>query len=301
MRAGLPTVMVLTPLEEETRDLWSALVLELKDEFNVVTVPVNRLTGVDDLVLALNEGAPSCIIVVDNRTLKLYRNSQRMLPERDFPPAVVVMTSFLDRAIGGLRKATGIAYEVPAVSSIVALRDISRLNVQRVGVVYRQSFRSVVQAQAELLAVEKVTLLAEELSDAPTPGEVEDSLDRLVVQQKVDVLWVLNDNRLLTAELLGESWMPVLDFQPVPVIVGVSALVHPEVHFGTLAVIPNHEQLGVQTANLVFDLYDNGWQLESDRGVELPLAVSTVVDVATVHDHFGLKADALAKIDTAVK
>ncbi len=300
-RPGLDTVLVLTPLEQETHELWSGLVLELKQDFNIVTVPVSRSTAVDHIVRELDERNPQCVVVVDNRTLSLYRAAQYRQPDRRFPPAVVVMTSFLQRAIGGLRRATGIAYEVPAVSSIVALRDISALSVQRLGVVHRKSFSAVVEKQAELLKREKVELVAMQVSDTPTVENLEDSLDTLVTERKVDALWVLNDNRLLTAEMLVSGWLPVLDFQPIPVIVGVSALVHPSVHFGTLAVVPHPEQLGVQTANLIFDLYDNGWQLDGHDSVELPLAVSTVVDVAQVESHFGLRPDALAKIDLAVK
>jgi len=207
----------------------------------------------------------------------------------------------LDGTIRGLRSAMGIAYEVPAVSGVVALREVSTTDIKRVGVVHRQNFTNLVHAQAELLAVEKVQLVPASLKNTPTPEEIEDSLDDLVVSQNVDALWVLNDNRLLTPELLMSSWLPVLRFKPIPVIVGISALVHPDVHFGTLAVFPNHARLGVQAANLVFDLYDNDWQLVEQAQVDLPLSVNTVVDVAIVDDYFGLKADALSKIDQAVK
>jgi putative ABC transport system substrate-binding protein len=224
-----------------------------------------------------------------------------MRPSEKFPPAVVVMTSFLERSIDSLRTATGIAYEVPAVSSIVALREVSETSVERVGVVYRKTFSDVIKKQADLAKIEKVELISVAVSDQPTKEEVEDSLDLLVVDKKVDALWVLNDNKLLSAELLVESWLPVLRFKPIPVIVGVSALVHPDIHFGTLAVLPHHAQLGVQAADLVFELADNEWQLENDRDVELPLSVMTVVDVRQVDDFFGLKPDALAKIDKAIK
>lgn len=300
-QAGRDTVAVLTPLETETQELWESLVQELGAEFNVATVPVGRTTGSRHLARELERLQPACVVVVDNRTLELYRELQGQRPSATFPPAVVVMTSFLERAIGGLRGATGIAYEVPAVSSIVALREVSRLDVQRVGVVHRQMFRDVIATQSRLAALEKVELVSIAVPNDPTPEVVEDSLDRLVVEQKVDALWVVNDNRLLTAELLVESWLPVLRFRPIPVIVGVSALVHPEVHFGTLAVLPNHAELGVQAANLIFDLADNAWQLEAERQVELPLRVMTVVDVKQVDDYFGLEPDALAKIDQAVK
>jgi len=299
--AGRDTVAILTPLEEETQELWTSLVQELGAEFNVSTVPVGRGTGSRHLGQELERLKPACVVVVDNRTLELYRELQVQRPNAEFPPAVVVMTSFLERAIGGLRGATGIAYEVPAVSSIVAFREVSKLDVQRVGVVHRQTFRDVIATQKELAALEKVELVPISIPNDPTPEVVEDSLDRLVVEQKVDALWVVNDNRLLTADLLVNSWLPVLRFRPIPVIVGVSALVHPEVHFGTLAVLPHHAELGVQAANLIFDLADSEWQLEQGGQVELPLRVMTVVDVNQVDDYFGLEADALAKIDQAVK
>jgi len=301
IQAGRDTVAVLTPLETETQEMWESLVQELGEEFNVATVPVGRSTGARHLARELERLRPSCIVVVDNRTLELYRQLQVERPAEVFPPAVVVMTSFLDRAIGGLRRATGIAYEVPAVSSIMSLREVARLDVQRVGVVHRQTFQAVIAAQTKLAALEKVELVPVAVPNDPTPEAVEDSLDRLVVEENVDALWVVNDNRLLTTELLVNSWLPVLRFRPIPVIVGVSALVHPEVHFGTLAVLPNHAELGVQAANLIFDLADNDWQLEQERQIELPLRVMTVVDVDQVDDYFGLKDDALSKIDQAVK
>lgn len=301
VRAELETVAVLTPLEAETEVLWKSLVLELGEDFNIVTIPVNRSTAPNDLSRELTKANPSGIVVVDNRTLHLYRELQGMLPNQAFPPAVVVMTSFLERSIGTLRSATGIAYEVPIVSGIVALREVSRSRVEKVGVVHRKNFSKFVAAQAELAEVEKVSLVPVAVGNDPTPEEVEDALDELVINRKVDALWVLNDNGVLQQEHIVSAWLPVLSFKPIPVIVGVSALVRPDVHFGTLAVYPNHARLGAQTANLVFDLADNEWQIEQSGEVELPLSVVTVVDVGQVKDHFGLKADALAKIDKAVE
>ena len=80
----------------------------------------------------------------------------------------------------------------------------------------------------------------------------------------------------------------------------VSTLVHPEVHFGTLAVLPDHERLGSPAANMIFDIADNDWELQ-DRDVELPLSVRTVVDVRQLRDDFGLRPGALEKMDEALE
>ncbi len=299
--ADLATVAILTPQERETNQMWRAFVDELAGEFNVATVPIDKSTGVRQIAIELDRLKPQCVVVVDNRTLSLFRALQQARPRQTFPPAIVVMSSYLGRAIDGLRSTTGIAYEVPAVSSLVALREVADCEVKTVGVVHRATFTSFVQAQAELAAMEKVELVAVPVSDDPSQGEVEDALDLLVEDSKVDALWVLNDNRLLTPELIASSWLPVIDFQPLPVLVGVEALVHSQVHFGTLAVLPDHLKLGVQAADMVFDLSDDDWQLGPDSQIALPLSVRTVVDLGQMEKHFQLKPDALSKIDLAVE
>lgn len=300
-RENLETVAILTPREPATNDLWRSLVEELTGEFNIATIPIEKSTGVHHIAAELDRLRPHCLIVVDNRTLSLYRALQQARPQHEFPPAIVVMSSYLDRALGGLRSTTGIAYEVPAVSSLVALREVSRHPVRKVGVVHRATFEEFVTMQRQLAAIEKVQLVAAKVSDSPTQAAVEDSLDALVEDENVDALWVLNDNRLLTPELIAHSWLPVLRFEPRPVLVGVEALVHPEIHFGTLAVLPDHPKLGVQAANMVFDLADNGWQLQTDGQVEHPVSVRTVINVDQMAEHFQLRPEALNKFDQAVE
>jgi putative ABC transport system substrate-binding protein len=82
--------------------------------------------------------------------------------------------------------------------------------------------------------------------------------------------------------------------------VGVSNFVEPSSPLGTLAVVPDHEALGLQAANLIFDLADNDWQVEN-HPVELPLSVKTVVDIKLVRANFGLQSEALKHIDKAAE
>ena len=67
-----------------------------------------------------------------------------------------------------------------------------------------------------------------------------------------------------------------------------------------MAVVPDHEALGLQAANLIFDLSETGWQVEG-HPVELPLSVKTVVDVNLMRDSFGLQPDALKHMDKALE
>jgi len=69
---------------------------------------------------------------------------------------------------------------------------------------------------------------------------------------------MLNDNGLVRdAEFVDDTWRTELSDAKMPLIVGVPNLVAPGSSLGTLAVVPDHEALGLQAANLVFDLSDN--------------------------------------------
>ncbi len=82
----------------------------------------------------------------------------------------------------------------------------------------------------------------------------------------------------------------------MPVVVGVPNLVNPRTPLGTFAVVPDYGGLGLQTANLIFDLAENGWRADQ-HPVELPISINTLADVRQVRAQFGLKDDALQHID----
>jgi hypothetical protein len=298
-RAGRKTVAILMPLRQQTLATRKTLLTDLASDFNVVTIASEGMSA-RQLGDVLGSAKPACIVVMDNRTVRLYRELQRTAPSQKFPPAVILMTSFLDQVIGTLRGATGIAYEVPAVTSFVAVRELAQKPVRRIGVIHRKAFADVVASQTRLAAVEKLTIVASEVGDEPTLNDIDDALHALIHDRKVDALWILNDNALLDGRALTDVWLPRLHDAPVPVVVGVSTLVQPEVRFGTLAVLPDHARLGAQAANMIFEIADNDWQLEDGR-VELPLSVHTVADVGQLRHDFGLQPGALDKIDEALE
>jgi hypothetical protein len=222
-----------------------------------------------------------------------YREFQRTTPKA--PPAVIVMTSFLDGSQRNLNRATGISYEVPLITVVTNLRRVIASPIERVGVVLRAPLRGFVQRQAELARQEQIQVVSEQVGMEPNPAELRRALRRL--KQRSHAIWVLNDDRLLTPRLISDGWLPEVNERPyAPAIVGAASLVSPSQSFGTFAVLPDHTALGAQAASIVFDLADNGWSLE-DANVQLPLSTTTTVDLIQVRERFELRKDALALID----
>jgi putative ABC transport system substrate-binding protein len=300
-RAGAPLVLVAMPPSANFQAVRRSLLNELQRDFNVATLTVTASATADDLGAVIKRQSPACIVLMNNSTVSLYREYQRGVQRSDpgavFPPSVIVMASFIDELRPTLVNATGIAYEVPGVAALVDLRSVIKAPVRRVGVIYRPSFRQFITRQRELAEKEQIELVTLEVGEGVYADRLRSSLHVLLVGQRVDALWMINDNELIkSSEYLDQTWRAELRHARVPVVVGVPNLVNPRMPLGTFAVVPDHGGLGLQAANLIFDLAENGWRADQ-HPVELPISINTLADVRQVREHFGLKDDALQHID----
>jgi hypothetical protein len=236
------------------------------------------------------------MVLMNNPTVAAYRSFQRAAGATRFPPAVIVMTSFLSGHLTHVVSATGVSYEVPLITVVTNLRKVIASPIERVGVILRSPQRAFVQREAELARREQITVTEQEVSADPNWSELRWALRRL--KGRVDALWILNDDRLLSPRLITEGWLPGLNERPYcPSIVGAASLVSSAQSFGTFAVLPDHAALGAQAAGLLFDLAENGWTVAPDAQVQLPLSTTTTVDLVQAKKRFSLREDALRQVD----
>jgi putative ABC transport system substrate-binding protein len=300
-RSGSPALLIAMPNSPNFVEVRKTLVSEVQKSFNIHTLAVAPETTVADLASAIRTVGPACVVLMNNATMNLYRQYQTGNPTAPMPPAVLLMASLVEEVQAKLQRSTGIAYEVPGVTAFVQLRSVINAPINRVGVVYRPAFRTFVERQKSLAAKEHVELIAVSVPNDVTADGLRKALHSFAKKSKVDAVWMLNDNVLLRdEEFVDDAWRLEVNDSKLPLIVGVPNLVEPNSPLGTLAVVPDHEALGLQAANLLFDLSENDWRVET-HPVELPLSVKTVVDVRLVRANFGLRPDALKHIDKALE
>ena len=291
-----PTVLVLMPDTKQTREVWAGLLDELSQKFFLVAMRVEGDSSPTTVTRAMERHRPVCVVLMNNPTVLAYSRYQAATRFAHYPPAVVVMTSFLDRRPAAIADATGISYEVPLITVVTNLRRLMASPVERVGVIRRQPLHGFVARQAELARREQITVVEQRVSLDPNAAELKYALRELKLH--CDAIWILNDDRLLSQRLIAEGWLPGLNERPYkPAIVGAASLVSPAHSFGTFAVLPDHTALGVQTANRIFDLADANWILGANDEVELPLSTTTTVDLVQVRERFSLRQDALERVD----
>jgi hypothetical protein len=297
---GKPTVLVCMPDTKQTREVWAGLKDELSGHFSLYAVRVEAEHGADTLAAAIAAHRPACIVLMNNPTVFAYARYQATTHLASYPPAIVVMTSFLDRRPTAIADAIGISYEVPLITVVTNLRRLMSSPVERVGVIRRMPQHSFVERQAALARREQIGVIEQPVSLDPNAAELKYALREL--KQRCDAIWVLNDDRLLSERLIADGWLPGLNERPYkPAIVGAASLVSAAQSFGTFAVLPDHAALGVQTANRVFDLADAAFRLSDEDEVDLPLSTTTTVDLAQVRERFALRKDALEQVDHIVE
>ena len=302
LRPGKPRVLVLMPQFPQTLEVWASLHQELAPDFDVITRRIDPDAQVELVARAIATVKPACVVVMNNPTLRLYVAYQQASPQgTTYPPAIVVMTSFFEEQAASVGNAIGIAYEVPAVTQFARLRKLIDRPIKRVGVIHRKHLDHFVQHQGALAKAEHIELVAVRVADAPTVDELRSALDRLLLNERVDALWVVNENALLTPALIENAWLPATSGDnPIPVVVGVAGLVQGSPALGTFAMIPDHEALGAQAASLVFELADADWQI-SGKLVEAPVSIKTIINGEQARVHFGFSDNRRDQVDEVVE
>lgn len=296
-REGTEAVLVMLPANSASAEVRQGLLESVGEEYDIVTRVVGGKVTADDINTAMTEVSPAAVVLLNNATIKAYKAWQKTQgDDKEFPPAMLLMASYLKEFAGDVQAATGIVYEIPSVSIFSNLRKLVKHEVKRVGVLHRPNLKTFIEGQQKLAAIEKFELVAVEMPADPDAREVRRAVRRL--SKEVDALWVLNDNGLLTSKMLTKAWVPGLRRNTLPVVVGVKALVAEQAVLGTFAVLPDHMEMGLQAGNMLLEIADEDWTTEG--GFEQPIAVKTVMHVGFARDHLGLIEDRKDRINVLV-
>jgi hypothetical protein len=247
---------------------------------------------------------PKAIVLMDNEAIQLYARVQGIWHDTvPFPPSISLMAIRVDKAIAGMKRATGIFYEVPGVTTLMNLRSLVAGPVRKVGVIVRPSMRDFVDENAKWCKYENIELVPFEVPEESRDiaKSVRTGVRRLRNKENVDALWILNDNFFLTPDIIENGWLPALERFRKPVLVGVENLVSTRIRFGTFATLPDHYGLGVQAAGMILRLKEDGWEMDGPQKVEQPLAVYKILNLVQAMTVSDINQAALMEIDKVIR
>ncbi len=297
-----PTALIFTAQGQAFNEVVAGITGDLEEELSFETYMVGKSSKVSEIEEQMKKLKPKVVILVENVSINLYTKYQKKNPDAEFPPAIALAALFVDRYLAKLKNATGIRYEIPAVTSIVNMRGLLSKEVKKVGVVHRKWTAGMVAENARYCAREGIELISYELpnKDSSMDKKLTKGLKTLI-DKDVDALWILNDNSLLNPQMFRSSWLPVVGKADLPVIVGVRPFLNTKWNFGSFAIVPDHYALGVQAASIIGELMDDDWEI-GDRDIEQPVSVKKVVNISVLDSKdVKYRKDKLSQMDEVVQ
>jgi hypothetical protein len=247
---------------------------------------------------ALQTYSPTAIVLMDNISISYYKRYCKSLKSNSsMPPSIALMGILVGHAISGINNSEAISYEIPVVTSIVNLRLLTGSSVDKVGIVHRELMNELVDQNRPACLREKISIIDKTIPNRST--DTKQLLNKAItalIESDIDVLWVPNDNILLSPELLAKIWIPIVNKYKKPVIVGIETLASPELNFGIMAVVPDHVALGAQAASLIISARDNNWKVNTGT-VEPPISVYKILNMKKAKELFNIKRESCKNID----
>jgi len=272
-RAGDP-ILVLRP---GTVDFAAALAGtrdELGDECDITELIVKNDTPLDTFKRAYQQVRPRLIVLMEGKSVNLYRRFQESNPVgTTYPPTIVFMTSYARQRIKSLTNATGITYEIQAIQAISKLRELLDRPISRVGTLYTSNLKDFFKDQQQSCKNEEIELIGILIpSGRKVERDIKNGLQKLLKDEKVDAIWVINDDNILMKDHLNWSWIPLLRKYKVPVVVGVERLAEDGVGLAPFAVVPDHVEMGAQVGGMILGIKEDNWSLEN-YSIDKPISV----------------------------
>ncbi len=275
---------------------------ELEKDFVISIIRIGDMTTVVSLDKLFETGyRPRAVVLVGNNAIRMYKRFSGEKKGRIAEiPVVAIMALDVERAVNGIKNVQGIAYETPMMTAIVNARRVLNSSIKKVGVLYRESSRQFIEKNIPYCLKENVEIKGVLVGDDPAKlkSSILNGLNTFAKKERIDAVWIPNDNVILKPDLIANAWLPVIRRYKVPLIVGVESLVNPTLDFGTFAVIPDPEALGEQAAGIITNLMENGWK---QSGVIIYPAISmySVLNLKKAVEVYGktdLRLDEVNKI-----
>jgi len=301
--AAQTRLLVVRPEGVNFKDAVKGMADDLGRDATIKEIVVDKHSESGAIAKAVQQYEPKAIMLMDNTAIRLYKDYSATLPDSEpVLPSISLIGILVGDAIAGLRNAEAISYEIPVVISVVNLRALTGRPIKRIGIIHREVMRNLIEQNRESCAREGITIVGKCLPNEMSFKEsgVKKALTELFEEDKVDALWIPNDNVLLTPAMITEVWIPKVQKYRKPVIVGIEALAAPDLDFGTLAVLPDHVALGVQAAALVINAQENGWKVNAGA-VEPALSVYKVLNLRQAAEYFKVQEKNITGIDKILK
>jgi hypothetical protein len=292
-------VLVIRPNGKDFKEVVKSLSDDLSNDAKIYETVIEPRINENAIESAMRKYAPSAIVLMDNNSISYYKKYSKLLPDSaQNIPSISIMGILVGNAISGIENAEAISYEIPIVTSVINLRLLIGTPIRKVGIVHRELMKDLIEQNRGACARENINIISRVIPNKAgfLSLPLKKAINELLTDEHVDALWIPNDNILISPAFLTEVWIPQINKFKKPVIVGIEVLASPSLDFGMLAVIPDHNALGVQAASLIINAKENNWKVHTGN-VDPSLSVYKILNLRKAQELYNIKKENCKNID----
>ena len=294
------TILILRPIGPAFDDVQRGLQGNLDSSFTTKVCIKDKSFSIAELKVIIDSTKPRIVLLMDNTMIHLYKEYCKTNP---IIPSVSLMAAMVSKEMAGMKDAEAISYEVPIVTSVVQLRTLLNMTNVNIGIIHREFLADFVKESREWCKKENIELTGYFVpsGNADYGPLLQKGLDYIASgKSKVNMLWVPNDIAFLKPDMIRNIWIPFSQKCNIPIIVGVDKLLSSDASFGTFAVLPDHESLGSQAAEMIGRIKDQGWHIDA-KVIEPPISIFKIISNEKVSRYEKVNTKMLEQIDKSVK
>ncbi|MGB7568631.1 MAG: hypothetical protein WBM07_12285 [Chitinivibrionales bacterium] len=308
--AGAVTTNLAALIPDEKK--FQAVLEEIRDQtgpgYHINVIDVNKKMTVNAIAGQCKSLHVAGLILMDYKAINTALALQQYDSAFKAMPKFVFMTLLADLTARGLSNTAGITFEVPLYTLVTNFRIISQKDFSRIGIFYRSSFARSVEESKKLLEREQIRISAvcvdcdqgKKPSIENTLRIMNDSLDKLVSDEKVEAFIIPADNIIVNSKSLAEFWNRKIKGKRIPVIATIDLLASEKFGTAVFAADPDLMQLGAQAANLIVEHFENNMPMEK-IGFEPTISIkSTLNEHVAGEISWKLKNEKLGRITTII-
>ncbi len=293
-------LMVLSALSSPAYSAKVMLVRFQSDDMNTVAEVVKKdLKGheVTEFIMkketeyaeffdAFKQQKPQLLALFDNKAVNFMKKMQaeKAIPEAEKAQAAATMALNLRYVLKDAQNICGIAYEVPAFTTVTRFRALNKKPLQHILAPYRKSeFEASFLEAKQQLDKENIKLLG---VDVEKNGSNPEDINKMVASvlgdqyegKKIDAILIPSDNLILNKEGFVNVWLAKARELKIPFICNIDKFASKEFDFCTFAAYPDFSDLGHQFAEQIGEILNNNTPA-SELGVDYIVAAKASLNM----------------------
>jgi hypothetical protein len=261
-------VLIVQSREDYFSSVTNKLESELSGSFNFVKL--KKVRDTNEIAGVIPNLSPKAIIIFEKHakssSLYWFREYLQSHSSKFSNTAFIfVKDYFIDQSEVFMDNAAGISFLPPVILGVEKLQEQSHKEIQSIGIIHSRSLRKMIIDNSASCILQGISLTMKPVPDRNDPSFSKVFTEALnnMKKQKVDALWIVEDESLLQLQLVRDVWGPFLEKSAIPTIVNNEALLAAPWNIGTVCIIPDPQQLSSQIGKKLRELQRNNWIVQS--------------------------------------